>query len=98
MGNQTLDQKVGAKASERYWPMRQMMGKDKDGKPITQEAYVDMHSHAGASGDEKLIHFGQGGWNDTPPDLPSGDPGRELRHQPPSQQYRENYGKIDWSI
>ena len=93
----TLDQKVGAQASERYWPMRHMLGKDSQGNPITREAYVDMHSHVGASQSEKLIHFGENGWNDTPPDLPSGDPGKAARHQPPSQQYRRNYAKIDWN-
>ena len=95
MSNVSQDQKVGRRASERFWPMLQPMGKDREGRMQTREIYVDMHS--APSGEEKTLHYGEGGWNDTPPNLPSGAPGVQACWQPPSETYRRNFAKIDWS-
>lgn len=92
--NLTVEQKVGARASDRWYPMRQMIGKDRFGQPVTKEIYVDMRS--GAGGEEKRTYEPEGGWNDPPPNLPAGDPGRE-GSQRVSDQYRARYDKIDWS-
>ena len=95
VSNLSQDQKVGRRASDRFWPMREALGKDRQGQMQTREIYVDMHS--APAGEEKTIHWGDGGHNDTPPSLPSGDPGREAVWQPPSETYRQNFAKIDWS-
>ncbi len=92
----TVEQKVGSRVSERMYPMRQMLGKDRHGTPITQEVFVDLRS--GRDGGEKTVYYPDPtlGWSDSPPNLPSGDPGREAGRLPPSQRYREQYAKIDW--
>ena len=91
----TLDQKVGTRVSDRYWPLRQALGKDRHGVMQTRDVFADMRS--GHPSGEATIHWGEGGHSDSPPNLPSGDPGKELYHQPPSEKYRENFAKIEWS-
>lgn len=91
----SVEQKVGTRISDRFWPMQQALGKDRHGKMQTAEVYVDMRS--GVGGGEKTIHGGDGGWNDVPPNLPSGDPGKQAAYQPPSERYRQRYTLIDWS-
>lgn len=92
----TVDQKIGSRVSERWYPLQQMVGKDRQGRPLTQEVFVDMRS--GQDGGEKTVYYPtpELGWSDSPPNLPSGDPGREAARMPPSQRYREQYAKIDW--
>ena len=93
----TLGQKVGARVSERFWEARQAVGKDAKGEMQYLESYIDMHS--GQDGGEKTFYTDYDrGWNGAPPNLPSGDPGREAARLPPSQRYREQYEKIDWRI
>ena len=91
----TIGQKVGSRVSERYWEVRQAVGKDAKGEMQYLESYVDMRS--GQDGGEKRLYTDYDrGWSGSPPNLPSGDPGREAARLPPSEQYRQNYGKIDW--
>ncbi len=90
----SVEQKVGARVSDRMWPMRQMIGKDRFGQPVTREIFVDMLS--GVGGEEKRTYEPDGGWDDAPPNLPPGDPGREGSGRV-SMRYRENWGKIDWT-
>jgi hypothetical protein len=91
----TPTQKAGARASDRWWPMREMQGKDRHGNPVTKEVYVDIHS--GAGGEEKTTYEPPDGlgWNGVPPNLPSGDAGREGSHRR-SERYRQNYDLIQW--
>lgn len=91
----TLDQKIGTRASDRFWEVKQALGKDRHGVMRYAEAYVDMASSRG--GQEPTLYVHEDGWNGRPPDLPSGDPGRQFAYQPPSQRYRERYAQIDWS-
>ena len=78
--------------------MRQMLGKDRHGRPMTQEVFVDMRS--GQGGGEKTVYVppDDAGWNGAPPNLPSGDPGREAARLPPSETYRQHYQTIDWAL
>ena len=89
----SVEQKVGARVSERWWPMREMRGKDRHGNPVTQEVFVDMRS--GAGGEEKQVYTPENGWDGSPPNLPGGDVGREGSGLV-SERYRENFSKIDW--
>jgi len=91
----TLDQKIGARVSDRWYPMQQALGKRRDGTWQTQEVFVDMKS--GGPGRDPLIAYDEAGWSGSPPDLPSGDPGKAAAYQPPSERYRERWSKIDWS-
>jgi hypothetical protein len=96
LSNLTLEQKVGSRVSDRMVPVRQAMGKDRHGVMQAREVYVDMRSRVGPDGNEKVLHGGVGGWSDSPPDLPSGDPGKQACYQPPSALYRQQYDKINW--
>lgn len=91
----TVEQKIGARVSDRYWPMSQALGKRADGSWQTQEVFVDMRS--GRDGRDPTIAYDPDGWSGAPPDLPSGDPGKAAAYQPPSERYRERYDAIDWS-
>ena len=90
----TPTQKAGTRASDRWWPMREMQGKDRHGNPVTKEVYVDIHS--GAGGGEKTTYAPPDGWSGSPPNLPSGDAGRE-GSQRGSERYRQQYAIIDWT-
>ena len=86
--NVTPTQKYSTDGYKRFKALREFDGRDAHGNLVGREAYVDMHT---------LRAYPAGpNWQFDPPDLPSGDPGRELRCQPPSRVYRENFGKIDW--
>jgi hypothetical protein len=91
----SLDQKIGSRVSERWFPMKQALGKNADGSWKTADVWVDMRS--GRDGGEKTVAYHEDGWNGDPPPLPSGDPGKAAAYQPPSQRYRENFTRIDWS-
>jgi len=91
----TLGQKVGSRVSERFWEVKQAVGKNSKGEMQYLESYVDMRS--GGDGGEKAVFTDyERGWSGSPPNLPSGDPGREAGRLPPSETYRRNYAKIDW--
>ena len=94
IANLTVTQKVGNRVSDRYWPMQVAAGKDRHGVMQTREVYVDMHS--GAVGREKHIVETPHGWDSPPPNLPSGDQGRQAYTLPASPAYRRNYDAIDW--
>ena len=76
--------------------MLEMQGKDRHGNPVTKEVYVDIHS--GAGGGEKTTYEPPDGlgWNGVPPNLPSGDAGRE-GSQRGRERYRQRYAIIDWT-
>ena len=89
----TVDQKIGSRVSDRWYPMRQALFKKQTGGWVTEEVFVDMKS--GQRGEPTVAHD-EAGWSGSPPDLPSGDPGRAAAYQPASATYRANYAKIDW--
>jgi len=89
----TPTQKYGNTVGQRFRPLREFQGRERHGDGTytdqTREMWVDLvnRKKVPAAAD----------WNDSPPDLPSGDAGRELRCQPPSEIYRQHYAAIDWS-
>lgn len=91
----TPTQKIGSRVSDRYWPVRQVVGKHADGSFRTIESFVDMRS--GGDGGEKSVAIDADlGWSGAPPDLPSGDPGKQACYAPASECYRRNYANIRW--
>jgi hypothetical protein len=70
-------------------PLREIRGKDAQGNIQGPHVWHDFK-------DDKS-HYAGDNWSQPPPGLPSGDPGGEPRCKPPSEQYRANYDRIDWS-
>lgn len=86
--NITAQQKYSTTGHQRFVPLRMFEGKNPiDRGPVTREVWCDMHRG-------KIVGMGGKDWEQGPPELPSGDPGKELRCQSPSQSYRANYGAI----
>lgn len=92
----TVEQKVPMAGYGRFWELKQAMGKNSRGEMQYAEAFVDMAS--GKDGGEKNVYYHPDGWSGAPPNLPSGDPGRQACYQPPNSLYRLNFQKIDWSL
>ena len=88
--NISVAQKYSSSIGKRYLPLREFMGKDVHGAMVGREAWHDMHTN-------RTFDAGPN-WENPPPDLPSGDAGREAFHHPPGQRFRENFGKIDWNV
>jgi len=88
VANQTATQKYSSTGHKRFVPLREFVAKDEQRNLCGPEVWHDMH-------DNKTYYAGDN-WEHPPPDLPSGDVGRELRCQPPSRAYRHNYDGIDW--
>lgn len=92
--NQTVTQKYGNSIGQRFRPLREFTGKARqaDGSYTIQseERWVDLVN--------RKKYAAAANWDDAPPDLPSGDAGREPRTQPPSALFRHNYSKINWEL
>ena len=87
--NLTAEQKYSASIGKRLIPLREFMGRGPHGELIGKAVYHDMHTNQSFDGGEN--------WEIPPPDLPSGDQGRLPSYLPPSERYRYNFTKIDWS-
>ena len=74
-------QKSGYK---KYWPLKQLTGRNPDGSKRSVEGYRDMISGK--------FHAPEKGWNGQPPVLPSGERIPEI-----STKYAQNYDKIKWN-
>lgn len=64
----------------RFWPMRQLVGRNSDGSKRSVEGHRNM-----ITGE---FHTSEKGWNGEPPELPSGE-----RDPCVSGQYKNNYEK-----
>ena len=71
-------QKSGYK---KYWPLRQLTGRNPDGSKRSIEGYRDM-----ISGE---FHAPRKGWSGEPPELPSGE-----KEPVVSDKFKQNYPKI----
>lgn len=74
----------------RIWPMKQLMGRDKEGRDMYREVYLDVKS--------KEIHFEVNkhgeylGWNGNPPNGLA-----EQNIHSSNDLYRRNFEKIRWN-
>ena len=74
-------QKSGYK---KFWEMKQLIGHNPDGSKKSVEGYRNM-----LTGE---FHTSEGGWDDRPPELPSGE-----RLPETSSNYEKNYDAIKWN-
>lgn len=65
---------------KRYWPMRQLTGRNIDGSKRAVEGYRNMLTGQ--------FHTSEKGWNDQPPELLSGEKDPVV-----SNKYKSNYEK-----
>ena len=86
--NQKVEQKYSASVGKRFLPLREYMGKDHQGQMIGKAVWHDTYLNRSFDGGDA--------WEKQPPDLESGDQGRLPSYGPPSERYRQQYGKIDW--
>jgi hypothetical protein len=89
MADQAATEKYSSTGYKRFVPLREFTHKDEQRNLQGPCVWHDMH--AGKS------YYAGENWEQGPPSLASGDVGRELRCQPPSRAYRQNYDAIDWS-
>ena len=87
--NITATQKYSASIGKRVLPLREFSGKGRDGTLQGPCVWHDTYTN-------RTVPAGEN-WERSPPDLPSGDPGRLPSSSPPSKRYRNNFQKIDWS-
>lgn len=86
MANQTVFEKYSSTGMRRFVALREAHGKIPGGSPVGPCVWYDMHANRSYPAGEN--------WEKPPPDLPSGDVGKEPRAKPPGQAYRDNYQKI----
>ena len=87
--NITATQKYSASIGKRVLPLREFMGKGRDGTLQGPCVWHDTYTN-------RTVPAGDN-WDMAPPDLESGDQGRLPSSSPPSEQYRQHYATIDWS-
>ena len=87
--NLTPEQKYSASIGKRMVPLREFSGRGHNGELQGPCVWHDMHTNTSYDGGEN--------WETPPPDLPSGDQGKLPSYLPPSERYRDNFTKIDWS-
>ena len=67
----------------RFWELKQHVGFNPDGSKKSVEGYMDMTNNE--------FHTTKNGWNDRPPELPSGEKEPVI-----TDKYKRNYDKILW--
>lgn len=87
--NLTAQQKYGTSIGKRFLPLREFVGKGRDGALQGPCVWHDMHEN-------RTFPAGEN-WQTPPPDLPSGDQGKLPASLPPSAAYRQHFEQIDWS-
>jgi hypothetical protein len=75
---------------ERWWPMKQHIGRNSDGTKITAEVYRNMLT--GEIHHPKDKEGIANGWNGDPPPIDSA----EKVFVTANEVYRKNYDQIDW--
>lgn len=75
--------KLKTSGFERFWPLKELTGRNMAGNKLTREIYRNM-----VTGE---IHAPEDGWNGSPPDFPSGEKEPVISA---SDAYRENYDRI----
>ena len=75
---------------KRFWPMKQNMGKDKEGRTLYREVFVDMTTGKESGGGVDPETGQEKGWNGEP----AGKPNNPIYSS--IERFRRGYSKINW--
>lgn len=75
---------------KRFWPMKQNMGKDKEGRTLYREVFVDMTTGKESCGGIDPETGQEKGWNGEP----EGKPNSVIFSV--NERYRKNFSLIKW--